>query len=51
MITLLTKLEPISENGGTILMNELEEFGEITFITDGNVGIGYELNRIKKICL
>jgi len=32
-------------------MNELEEFLAITFITHGNVGIGYEINRIKKICL
>ena len=51
MIELLTKLEPIKINFGKIIRNELDEFGELTFVTHGSIGIGYELNRIKKIVL
>lgn len=50
MIKLLTMLEPRYEPVKTLLVNELDEFGEISFVSQGNIGIGYEINRVKKIC-
>ena len=49
MITLLTKLEPRYESIGTLLVNELDEFGEILFVAAGKVGIGYEIRIGLKI--
>ena len=38
-------LEPRYESKGTILLNELEETQELLFVHQGEVGIGFELNR------
>ena len=34
-----------------MIIDELDEFGEITFIHKGMVSIGYEINKVKKFCL
>jgi len=47
---ILTSLEPRSEPAGTCLIDELDEFLEITFIMKGTVAIGYEINKIRKFC-
>jgi len=33
------------------MLNELDEVGEIYFIYKGNIGVGYELNKFKKVVL
>jgi len=43
-------LMPRYEIKGTLLINELDEYGEVTFCHKGIVGIGYEINKFKKIC-
>ena len=43
--------KPRFEKKGTTLINELDEFGEITFIEKGKIGIGYEINKHKKLPL
>ena len=30
-------------------MNELDEIGEITFLQKGKIGIGFEINKMKKV--
>ena len=32
-------------------MNELDEFGDIKFIQKGKVGIGFEINKQRKLVL
>jgi len=34
-----------------VLINELDEFSEITFVNKGIVMIGYELNKEKRYCI
>jgi len=34
-----------------IIVNELDELGEIYFVYKGNVGVGYEINKFKKVVL
>ena len=41
MISVLTHLEPRHEKAGTTIVDELEEFNEIIFISKGTVLIGY----------
>ena len=31
------------------MINELDEIGEITFVHKGKVGVGFEINRMKKV--
>ena len=33
------------------MIDELDEVGEITFIYEGKVLVGYEINKVKKYCL
>ena len=40
---------PRFEVKGFLLVNELDEYGEVTFVYKGNIGIGYEINKLKKI--
>jgi len=47
----LNNLFPRHEPKGTIVINELDEFGEVTFVCKGKVGIGYEINKVKKYCI
>jgi len=44
-------LETFTCPKGTILHNELDEIGEIIFVSKGKIGLGYEINKIKKIAL
>ena len=48
IIKILTSLEPRFEKRGTTLISELDEYGEITFIEKGKIGIGFEINKHKK---
>ena len=45
MVTLLSHLEPRSEEAGTVLFKTIEEVDEIFFIEKGTVDIGFEINR------
>lgn len=51
MIGVLQNLEPIHYQKNTVLINELDEFSEITFVNKGIVMIGYELNKEKRYCI
>ena len=51
MIGVLMNLEPITYAKNTVLINELDEFSEITFINKGIVMIGYEINKEKRYCI
>ena len=44
-------MEPLHLGLGTILMDELDEVGEITFVHKGKIGVGYEINKMKKLCI
>ena len=45
MNKLLTNLEPRRDAKHSILVDELDEFNEISFINNGEVVIGYEINK------
>ena len=49
MYGVLTNLEPRYEQNGFYLVKELDSFEEITFISQGKVGLGFEVNKNKKI--
>lgn len=51
MTTLLMSLRPMQADRRTVLVEELDEFTEITFIHSGKVLIGFELNRQKHYCI
>lgn len=51
MNTLLTNLEPRRDNKHSILVDELDEFNEISFISKGQVVIGYEINKQRRYCI
>jgi hypothetical protein len=51
MINMLQHLEPIMHEASTIIISELDEFGEISFIDKGTIGIGYEINKVTKYCI
>lgn len=44
-------LEPRWHPKKCIIVDELDEFGEIEFVIKGSVVIGYEINRVKKYCI
>lgn len=48
MIAILQTLEPIFYNKGTKIYKELDEFGEINFISNGDVSIGFKINKVEK---
>ena len=50
MMNILTNLEPRYEALGTVVVDELDEFGEVTFIYQGTIAIGYEINKMRKYC-
>ena len=33
------------------MVTEMDEVNEVTFVYEGNVGVGYELNKLKKIVI
>ena len=45
MISILSKLEPRKEKPRTILIEELDEFNEITFFMKGLYEVGYSINN------
>ena len=45
MLAVLKTLEPIFYNAGTKIYKELDEFGEITFIQQGDVKVGFKVNE------
>ena len=47
MIAVLSKLEPIFYKKGTKIYNELDEFGEINFISNGDVSVGFKINNFE----
>jgi hypothetical protein len=51
MSSLLLKLEPIFYTSGTIIVNELDEFSEISFCMSGKCVVGYEINNRKRYCI
>ena len=51
MITILTHLAPRFELKGSMLVNELDEYGEIIFVHKGCIGVGYEINKNIRIPL
>lgn len=44
-------LEPRMDPARTTIINELDEFGDITFITKGNVALGFEINKMIKYAI
>jgi hypothetical protein len=50
-MNLLTNLEPRFEARHTIIIDELDEFNEIVFVSQGSVVIGYEVNKQKRYCI
>jgi len=51
MIEVVQNLEPYHQPTGVLLVNELDEVGEILFVQKGGIGVGYEINRMKRIVL
>ena len=51
MNALLTNLEPRKDAKHSILVDELDEFNEISFINKGKVVIGYEINKQRRYCI
>tara|TARA_B110000305_G_C18808305_1_gene345865 strand:+ start:96 stop:467 length:372 start_codon:yes stop_codon:yes gene_type:complete len=51
MLDVLQNLEPRCEEGGTVLLDELDENLEINFVTKGIVYAGYQLNKQRFNCL
>jgi hypothetical protein len=47
MQALFQTLEPIQYKKGTRFMKELEEFGEINFVSDGEIHVGFEINKLE----
>lgn len=50
MMQMLMRLEPRYEPAGTILVDELDEMTEIIFVYEGDINVGYEINKQKKYC-
>ena len=50
MTRLLMSLEPRYEAKRTVLVDELDEVNEITFVKKGQVVIGFDFNKVKKYC-
>ena len=51
IIGLLQNLEPYHLNKGSIIFNELDGVAEIMFVCHGSIGVGYEINKFKKITM
>ena len=49
MIEFLKNLEPLTVEAKTVIKNELDEWDQVIFFTDGKHMVGYEINR-KQIC-
>ena len=42
-------IEPNHDKKGTILLSELDEVNSIVFVHKGDIGVGFEINKKKKI--
>lgn len=51
MVDVLMSLEPRKIKKGTLIVEENEEWGEVYFFMEGNVAMGYEVNKQKKFVL
>ena len=51
MMEFLQNLEPRLEKAGSILFEELEEINEIFFVSEGQIEIGFELNKQRKFVI
>ena len=49
--TFLEYLEPRFDVRGTVLYQELDEFGEITFVYKGTIIVGFAVNKKQNFCL
>ena len=45
MLSILLKLEPCQFKPYFIIVNELDEYGDVTFIEKGIIDIGFEINK------
>ena len=45
MMTILLHLEPCSFPPYYVLVNELDEYAEVTFVQEGAIEIGFEVNK------
>ena len=45
MTEILRCLNPRFEDAGTTLLNEMDEVGEIVFISKGELAVGFEINK------
>ena len=50
MVELMRKLEPWFIPGRLTILSELDEFGEIIFVIQGTVALGFELNKNYTMC-
>lgn len=50
MVALMQDLEPWFIYSRQSIKSELEEFGEIVFVIQGIVGLGFEINKHAQIC-
>lgn len=51
MVKIVENLEPRYEEANTVLLDECDEINEIFFVEQGEVLIGYELNKEKRFCI
>ena len=51
IIATLATLEPVFYRSGTKIHKELDEFGEITFIYQGDVKVGFKINEMEKYAI
>ena len=51
MISLIQNLEPVRYRKGYTMISELDEVHQLTFIHKGKVGIGFEINKMKKVAI
>ena len=51
MNKVLRSLEPRFIKKYTLIINELDEFGEIIFVKTGAVGVGFEINKQQNFCI
>jgi hypothetical protein len=51
MTAVLSVLEPRKEKADTIMLRELDDFREIIFFLNGQVDIGFEINKKKYFVL
>ena len=51
MYQIVQNIEPNEIVKGIEIVSEMQDVGEITFVVEGTIGIGYEINKIKRIPL